>query len=332
MEKICFDKLGQLVDTIPDSVGVFLFSGDDDILFVKSTENLRRFIFFYALSERPDPSIAELRNQSKTVSYRTFDSLMTSFINELVYIHEEKPVFNNIIKPWHDYVYLGVNFDTPPFIKVCDDTLLDFYYIGPYRNKFALNDIMDTFSQLFGLPRCVSEDFPCDKLEDQLCHGYCTKQVKEALPELLNRLLMVPNKEAVQRLHESVENLKDDLAFTQADILSDQIFTIKKYYKNLMFSYTNQFITGKYIIDGFTIDIKDGMICEIVSPKVHTHIYTTDLSYRRANELLAYQKAEYDHRWIVFAYMYDFHPHLIEKLFMDHIVELQKDMFASGND
>ena len=313
--------------SVSQRIGLFFLYKDDKPMFIKSSENLRKFLTFYCDSDNENKNIQELSQQVDTIGYIEYDSLIQAFIEELIQVEKFRPQYNVMVKPWYDYLYLGVNFKNPPFMKISHDTLEDFYYIGPFRSSFVLNDILDTFADLFKLPRCESEDFPCERLQSQLCLGYCQNKLGEALPEVLNRLIMVPNKEAVQKLNMKHDEYLNELEFLKAEKLKSDILLLKKYYKNLLFSYTSYYITGEFKLNNYTLFIKEGLIDEIVAPNNYLKLHNKDLSYRKSNELLAFPKDEYDHRWIVFSFVYSTEPETIENLFMENVMELQKKIF-----
>ena len=319
-------------DRLPQGVGLFVLYDGQTPLFVKSSENLRRFAYLYCDSSSEDKNILDLSGRIQSVSFQEYGSLVEAFIDELVFIDRHNPPYNCMIKPWLDYHYLAVNIHKPPYLAISHTTIGDDIYIGPFRSSFTLNDMLDTFAEVFKLPRCESEHFPCERLSSGLCLGYCQNKLGEALPEMLNRLIIVPNQEAIHKLNEHYEALSDDLEFASAEVVGTYISLLKRYYKNLLFSYTSQFIFGDFKIGDTTIFVKEGMITEIVSKDRYVSLKHTDLSYRRRNEFLAVEKSEYDHRWIVWNFLYQTQPKLIEELFVDNIVELQKAMFSDENE
>jgi excinuclease UvrABC nuclease subunit len=327
MERFYYSCLLKNLNKIPTNTGVFVINDKEKPLFVKSTENLQRFIKVYSDKQTGDKNVQEMIDLIDSISYQESGALIEAFIEELVLIDKYQPCYNNRIKPWYNYIYLGVGFDKPPFLKVCQDTVADYYYIGPFRSSFVLNDILDIFADMFKIPRCENEDYPCERLTNEQCLGFCQNQLGEALPEMLNRLIMVPNKELILKLNTRYEALLNELEFAKADRLSEQISLLKRYYKNLMFAYTSQFISGEFKVGERRVVINKGLIEEIASEDIVINPLHNELD-RKNNELLAYDKSEYDHRWIVFDFVYNTEPEMIEGLFMDNIVKMQKKIFA----
>ena len=339
MKRIKYNDFLKKPNVLPLSAGFFAFYSGEQALFVKSTENLRRFVSLYCDKDNEDAGIKELVKQIDCIEYFANDVLIESLIEEILFIQKHEPPFNKIITPWYKYIYLGINIENPPYFKVCDDTIRDFLYLGPFRSAFALNDILDVFAELFKMPRCSCEIGDkingCERLYERLCLGFCQNKLGEVLPEMINKMMMLPNKELIDKLNFEYEALLNDLEFQKADTLKGQISLLKRYYKHILFFYTSQFIEGKFKVGKHELTIKDGMICEVgqavchsVQSVCHSGRMTVQ-SEKKKNELLAYEKSEFDHRWIVFSFLYDTQPQFIEKIFMENVVELQKDIFQN---
>ena len=321
------------VDSIPQTIGYFVFYDGDVPRFVKSTENLQKFISLYFAKDIDNNSIYRLREDTNRVGYLETETLIEAFLHELKIknsILSKSNVSESVfeIKPWKEYSYLTINFDAPPFIKITDDTVGDDYYIGPFRSRFVMNDILDIFSDMFKLPRCADDNFPCERLSQELCLGFCQNKLIEALPEMLNRLMMVPNKELIQKLTVQHEDLLNLIQIQKADILAEQISLLKRYYKHLLFAYISQFLEGVFEVRDIKFEVSDGMIVQISGINLDLiSMQSSSLQQRRNCELLAYDKSEFDHRWIVFCFIYDTHPEKIEKMILESIEEIQLKVF-----
>jgi len=338
MERIKFSDFIKKPEMLPQASGIFVLHDKEYPLYVKTTENLRRFVGLYSDKNSKEPNIQELEKQIHYIDYQIDNVLIDLFIKELLFINKNNPPFNKILKPWQHYVYLGINFDGPSFMKLCEDTTESHHYLGPFRSAFILNDILDVFAEYFKMPRCGNseiENFGCNRLLENLCLGFCQNKLKEALPEMLNRMMMIPNKALIGKMIAEHEALLNDLEFEKADTIKSKITLLKKYYKNILFCYTSQFIIGEFDVCGNTIKVVQGMIYEIVSKDTKnssTCICVEErdrFNYLKNNELLAYEKSEYDHRWLVFDFLYNTKPEYIEELFMENVVHLQKKMFLN---
>ncbi|MCL2065008.1 MAG: hypothetical protein FWG98_11665 [Candidatus Cloacimonetes bacterium] len=358
MEKFKLIELSKKTKVLPQKSGLFVLYSKDKALFVKSTENLNRFINFYCDENSEDDVIQELVKQVEHVEYMENDLLIGAFLEEILFINKYNPPFNKMIKPWYKYSYLGINFEKPPYFKVCDDTTEDFYFLGPFRSAFVLNDILDVFADLFKMPRCSNETFErsieqqennrknvdkqnstiygCERLQNELCLGFCQNRLGEALPEMTNRMMMLPNKELINKLNIEYEALLNDLLFQKADDLTKQIELLKRYYKHVLFFYTSQFIEGDFKIQENQITVSEGMIIEGMinkekikysCPQSENIPYNLDFK-KKNNELLAFDKSEFDHRWIIFNFLCQTQPDYIEQLFLENIEKIQKSVFC----
>ncbi len=339
---------------IPEQIGVFTLLHKNQLIFIKTTANLKRFIHLYTDGKHVDNGVKDLYSRFDELCYITCDSLIEAYIIELlivntgefydfkVAVHGNIPEFNNKIKAWYNYLYLSIDFFKPIYLKQVSDTAGNDIYLGPFRSSFTLNDALDSFADIFKLPRCEDEDFPCSRLDNNKCLGFCQNKLSEALPDMINKMMLVPNREVIQKLTAQRESLLNELKFIEADTLIEQIKLIKLYYKNILFLYVSQFINGEYKLnlrDGklfCRLVICDGMIKELITEdknnirmNQYLNIYESDLSIRRTNELLAYDKSEYDHRWIVFSYLYDTEPDIIEAILIENIADIQKELFKN---
>jgi len=329
MGRIDEQNLLQKIKHTNDSIGVFQFLQQGKIIFVKCTDNLRKSIMIYSDTQHENSMIAELANQIDDIITQQYPLQIEAFINELFLIKKFNPEYNKRIKPWYNYSYLGIDLEQPPYFHITNDTIQDLYYIGPFRSSFILTDILDVFAELFKLPRC-EHDYPCERINLQQCLGFCHNKLGEALPELINRLLMVPNRELLNKLKEQQKLLFQELKFNEGELLGRQISLISRYYKNLIFSYISPYINGEFPLRNETIVIDQGMIKEIISENDYLEI-KNDLHIKKKNqEILAFDKSEYDHRWIVFNYFFHTDSQLIEHLFKENVVNIQKKLFLKS--
>ena len=308
MDRVFLKELSKKKRHIPQATGYFTINNQDETLFVKSTENLQRFICFYCDSDTNVPEIQALIADIDYIEYKETSSLIEAFLEEQMIIKEMKPKFNKIIKPWYNYVYLGVDFDKPPYFKITNDTTEDFYYIGPFRSSFWINDVLDTFADLFKIPRCDNpiENRGCERLVQELCLGFCQNKLGEALPEMIKKMILMPNKELITKLEIECEALFNDLEYQKGEEVKEQIRLLKRYYKHIMFFYTSQFIKDEFEVKERKIDVDNGMISRIDDISFISCITKDDS--KKENETLAYEKSEFDHRWIVFDFIFNTVP------------------------
>ena len=307
MEKIYYKNLSKLIKHIPKSKGFFVLYNKEEALYVKSTENLNKFIALYTDKDSENESIVSISEQLERIEYLETNTLMEAFLEEQKIIDNFNPLFNKIIKPYYKYVYLGINYNNNPYFKVCDDTTEDYIYLGPFRSSFFINDVLDAFANLFKLPRCQDAGKTgCDRLHENLCLGFCQNRLGEALPNLINYMLLMPNKEIIDKLNEEHEIMLENLNYPMAENLKAQIDLLIKYYKHVLFFHTSKYIEGTFELKNQKIEINNGVLSS----------YNKLIDdYRKENEALAYDKSEFDHRWIIFDFIFNTNPdYLISKM------------------
>ena len=161
---IKFNKIEIDKQKIPSETGIFTFSSNNNILYVNKTASLDNSIRQLFKIAKDNKNIFQLLSQTVEISYEEHSSLFAALVHQKKLENKFYPEFNPIIKPYEQYVYLGINFDSPPYIKVVEDTQENRFYIGPFKDRFFLFDLLDAMADLFQFPLCPDEKpFPCSR-------------------------------------------------------------------------------------------------------------------------------------------------------------------------
>ena len=102
---------------------------------------------------------------SSEIAYEEHESLFAALVHQKKLESTSHPEFNSMIKPYEQYVYLGINFDEPAYIKIVEDTQENRFYIGPFKDRFFLFDLLDAME----IP--TTEDGNLYKLASHLAAG-----------------------------------------------------------------------------------------------------------------------------------------------------------------
>ncbi len=326
MVKYRIENLKNVLSDIPESLGFFVCLNNDFPVFFKTTENLRKFVSLYLLEETEEISLIDLRNNSNNVQIVPCNDLLEAYIEELLFIDQYNPSFNQSIKPWVDYSYLSLQWKVVPFIKISDNTLDDSAFIGPFRDKFFLHDLIETFNSLYKLPACKDDDFPCDLKDEGHCAGYCIYDNHLDTAEILMNFYLLPNINILKDLKKRIHLLEVDLLFEEAEIMLLKKQFIEKYYRQLLFFYTSRFINKTLKVQDFSVIIENGMIKNI--KKKNHLIYTNHVEdFPRDNELLCFNKHETDQRWIVFRTIEKSEPKYLQSLLKENYQDIQARIF-----
>jgi len=193
-----------------------------------------------------DAGIAELFSSATHISFQSMPTALDALIALKANIHESRPRLQNSFRPWQHYVYLAINAYSFPFIRISSDTNDDWQYLGPFRDRFFLTDALDAVCRILRLPRCETGAWPCDKLDNGLCSGYCLslnevdagqEHSLQKLDDLLKESLTHPNNGILEMLKHERDKYFDDLEFIKADLLDEEITLQDKYRDWLVFLY-----------------------------------------------------------------------------------------------
>jgi len=146
MDRINKEKLNDVINTIPEGIGLFICYQQGEALFFKITENLRRFIDFYLLADTEDDRLLSLRHRYDWLEFTSSKDLFTCLIEEKFFFKQHQPVFNKRLREWENYAYLSLQWMEVPYIASSGDTLKNQIYIGPFRDSFFIQDVIDTFA------------------------------------------------------------------------------------------------------------------------------------------------------------------------------------------
>ncbi len=317
MDKIQKNKLNEIMNTIPESIGLFICYQQGEALFFKITENLRRFIDFYLLADTEDDRLLALRHRYEWVEFTTSPDLFSCLVEEKLFYRQNHPIFNKSLREWENYSYLSMQWQEVPYLNTSADTLQKHIYIGPFRDPFFIRDVIDTFSDIYQLPACADEIFPCPKMNVQQCAGFCLFDDNSDLRTILINYIMTPNLAVLKDLKKKIAQLENELNFNASETMQTQHKLISSYYRQLLFLYTTRHIEEETEINGIRIKIKNGLIHKIISlDNEEFTLNKEDLPGE--NELLAHNKDELDERWIIFRMLEKNKPQYIKELYQHH--------------
>lgn len=323
IEKRYFDS-----NKIPEQCGFYFLSRKDEILFCGKTTNLKQSLENLNAASKNDKEIFQLLSLTETISYQTTTSLFTALLEEKKILLKTHPRFNEMIKQYQNYVYFAVDFYNVPFLKITEDTSENYFYLGPFANRFFLYDFIDTMADVLKLPSCEDENYPCRKLKNKTCHGWCLKDNPETAVMLLQNYLLV-NDDLLDKLKNDLEKLESNLEFEPAEILKNQIKIINNYYDKLKFLHVIKQLNSKLVTEDNTVKISSGMIAQIDNSQKTYDFAIWDADYRD-NEFLAHDKSEFSERFLVYNEIYKNNLGQINSLYkasaskMKKILEMDK--------
>ena len=309
------------LEQIPNSKGIFCFSKPEEILFIRKSSNLRKTIKNFLIENIEDKNVFQMMSLTKTISWLETSSFFEALVNEKKMINKEKPEYNNLIRDYEDYVYLGINFHKVPYFNITNDTLEDLYYLGPFIDRFFLYDYIAIMGELFQMPVCEEKNFPCDRYKTKKCLGYCVKDPQEITELILNSFLQRDEK-ILRLLRRTYEELYGDLQFGKTEILKSQKKLIEKYYDILKFFHIVKNITLEYEEKGVKYSIKKGVMVKMSKGReLYYFVYHTP-EYRE-NEFLAINKNILGESWLIYNYLKKKYSQKFNDIYLESVSEIK---------
>ncbi len=304
-----FEKKDIDQQQLPEKTGVFLFRDNSKILYIGRSANLRRSIQRLLEPGEDDKEVFKLASLTTEISYLVTDDLFSALIEEKILMNEHSPDFNNTFKLHEQYVYLAIDFYKVPFLNITENTSEEFHYLGPFQKRFFVYDFIDTMAECFQYPSCENEKYPCYKLKDNSCLGWCLKD-KTEIGKILLKSYMKPDEEITSKLMEEIENLENELEFAKAEKQKEKLQIIQKYNNYITFFHLTKNLNTELFQNERTIKIENGMIAEIARNGKYHNFSVFNPEYRD-NELLAHDKSQLAERWIVYNYCKKNKPNII---------------------
>ena len=220
---IKFNKTEINKQKIPFGKGIFTLSGADNILYINKTSSLDKSIRQLFKVAKDDRNIFQLVSQTVEIAFEEHTSLFAALVHQKKLESTSHPEFNSMIKPYEQYVYLGINFDEPPYIKIVEDTQENRFYIGSFKDRFFLFDLLDAMADLFYFPLCPDEKpYPCIRYKSDKCLGWCIKEKHETYTKAILPYI-IPTKDLLSSKQKEYDKYFSNLQFEKAEKLKNKI-------------------------------------------------------------------------------------------------------------
>jgi excinuclease UvrABC nuclease subunit len=311
MEQILVQNLdNQQIGKLPENCGVIAFWQGQEILYAIETVNIR-FTAAKLLSLKEDDSaVGELFEQAESISIQSTSGGTDAIIRKKLLTEKHKAEHSHNVNLWKDYVYLAINPAEFPFVKISEYTEEDWFYIGPFRSRFFLTDLIELMSRLLKLPHCDVKSGPCDKYNNGRCRGWCVLIKSETgktdeenleqphlqkLDALLKEAYVHADNSLMDMIIREKQKYEAGLEFSKAELLKPEIELLKRYREWLIFLYKIKNLN--YVTD--KVSVKNGQLVMFKADnKEHFNPYI-NIPYR-ANEVLALNKNMLDEARILY--------------------------------
>jgi excinuclease UvrABC nuclease subunit len=253
MEKLSLEQAdNQWLNKVTEESGIIRFYAGEDLLYVREAVNLKKVMAGLKSQAENDITVAELFKKADGLSLEETETALEALLKTKAGLEKDKPEFNLSINTWKNYVYLAINPAEFPFVKISEYTEEDWFYLGPFRSRFFLVDMMELVQKLIKLPFCEVKSGPCEKLDNNLCRGWCELVMAEAkeaqedfhshphlekLDALLKEAYVHPDNGMLEMFEREKEKYDVNLQFAKADLLKPQIELLRHYKEWLIFLY-----------------------------------------------------------------------------------------------
>lgn len=305
-------KISENFEPIPDSLpggwAFYALKSAGEYLYAGISAHLgARLKSFWSLREE-DPLLEEILSQAELLEYQPMPSSMSALIMLKSFVMKHHPQYQHRLQAYASYVYLALNSHQFPFIRIQPHTGDDWIYLGPFRSRFFLVDLLDSLSRIVRLPYCETGTYPCDKFENGICRGWCLAlaPAKETplehdlqkLEILLKETFMHPQNGILEMVQKERDKYFDDLEFAKADLLDDEISLLSKYRDWLNFLYVSRDLE----LENESLSIQSGQLSRAVLAGKE-YLFPIDTSSPRENEKLALPLAVLDEMKIIYDYI-----------------------------
>jgi excinuclease UvrABC nuclease subunit len=308
MISVKWDKTHYLESIEPPSGWVFFsFCREKQPLWCGYTPNLAQRLKRLRVQIENDSVFAEMSRQADTLRFEALPSAMDALIRYKVFLMQKHPEYQQALTSGREYVYLSLDAWRFPFIAVQSHTNDDWTYIGPWRNRFLLTDVLDSVARLLRLPSCDTGDYPCEKMDAGVCSGWCLALGKsgrseqtpslEKLDSLLKEAFLHPNNGLIELLEQEKNKYFNDLEFEKADLLDGEIENLAAYKDWLNFLYVSKTLAFKTE----TFSVEKGLLASCVYDGVEYKFPILHTEFRE-NETLALNLTDTEEARIIYEY------------------------------
>ena len=230
----------QELKNFPETFGVYIMKNiNDEIIYIGKANNLKQRVNQYFNGQDKRIKIESLRKQVERIEFIITASEMEALILENNLIKQNKPKFNTLLKDDKTYPYIEVTLyeDFPrliisPVIKNNGSK-----YFGPFPDKKALNNIIDTLQKIYKLRTCNNlNKNGCLYYHMKTCSAPCKNLIsKEMYIQGIGKCIDILSgknseiiKEFTEKMFEVAENLEFEKAQEYKNIIEDLKYIASK--------------------------------------------------------------------------------------------------------
>ena len=230
----------QELKNFPETFGVYIMKNiNDEIIYIGKANNLKQRVNQYFNGQDKRIKIESLRKQVERIEFIITASEMEALILENNLIKQNKPKFNTLLKDDKTYPYIEVTLyeDFPRLIVSPAIKNNGSKYFGPFPDRKALNNIIDTLQKIYKLRTCNNlNKNGCLYYHMKTCSAPCKNLIsKEMYIQGINKCIDILSgknseiiKEFTEKMFEVAENLEFEKAQEYKNIIEDLKYIASK--------------------------------------------------------------------------------------------------------
>ena len=288
---------------LPEAKATYYFTDGKNVIFAGLTSNLYGRINKLYEQRKGDEKIGELWNKATDLIFDIRLSNIDSLVWYKSLLKSFTPYYNDYINVWESYTYLAIDWKHAPYLSIKENTQGDHLYLGPFRSRFFISDILSILNKYIMLPICPENYETCSLRNSDSCLSTCTSGDLTKLNTLIHQYYLSTNNNLADLLKTKYEYYYNDLQFIKAEEINIETKLLLNYYKYLKFLNETKSLNQTLDVDNRTYFIEDGLLAEVSGKdSIDFRDINRKIPYRE-NELLAVNKNQLDERWIVFDFL-----------------------------
>jgi len=230
------DYLKHLLTSLPEKPGVYYFKNEDDeIIYIGKAKDLKsRISSFFKRSSMVSKNLINMMSEIKDISWIETKSELSAVIKENSEIKQYNPLYNHLRKKENISTYLKITKEHYPRIIRCNKIEDDGEYIGPFTNRFLVDDIAMNIQKNFKIRVC-EENISTEDMKNCLyfnmgrCLGSCLPMINEQQYfEELGKVKQYIYSGVKSELKSRMNELSNIMEFETAAVIRNQLYDLQR--------------------------------------------------------------------------------------------------------
>jgi len=163
------------IQKLPEIRATYYLTDGKSVIFAGLTSNLFARINKFREQRKDDDKVNEMLEKAEDLVYEIQLTDMDSLIWYKTLIKSFTPYYNDYINIWENYSYLAIDWEKAPYLSIKENTQSNHLYLGPFRSRFFISDLLSVMNKYIKLPICPDKPEICEMKETTRCISTCTR-------------------------------------------------------------------------------------------------------------------------------------------------------------